>query len=429
MKKQKNPTKKQSSSLRRIVIKCVFYAMLLSSGIFINNSVDAQENEKVQESVQASSCSSCTSKCKSGGSGDDQGLTSYGYCAGNNGKFAALFGYRAGNSNTGTGSYNTFIGAYSGYSNISGSNNVFLGYQAGYNETGSNKLYIANGSTSTLIYGDFSSKKVGIGITDPNANLDVAGIAHFSGLTSPSTPIQGAYIGWNALTSSTGETDFINHKGLGTGGFAFYNTGGNGSSRTLQMLIDGNGNVGIGVTSPSQISQRLEVAGNVRTTGLLTVIGAGNSSFSGNLGIGTTSPSERLEVAGNVRTTGVLTVIGVGNSSFSGNLGIGTTTIPIGSKLAVNGKITAKALQLTKVGWSDFVFDEQYVLPSLTEVEAFIKKNKHLSEIPSAKEVEEQGIDMGKMDALLLQKIEELTLYIIHQQKEIETLKIQVNKK
>jgi hypothetical protein len=74
-------------------------------------------------------------------------------------------------------------------------------------------------------------------------------------------------------------------------------------------------------------------------------------------------------------------------------------------------------------GWADFVFHENYKLITLKEVENYIKINKHLPEIPTTKEVLENGIELGEMNAKLLQKIEELTLYTINQQKEIENLK------
>ena len=104
-----------------------------------------------------------------------------------------------------------------------------------------------------------------------------------------------------------------------------------------------------------------------------------------------------------------------------GNIGIGTTN-PSGWKLAVNGKIRAKEIKV-ETGWSDFVFYDDYKLPSLKEVEVHIKKKGHLKDIPSAKEVAENGILLGEMDSKLLRKIEELTLYTIKQQKEIEILK------
>lgn len=75
--------------------------------------------------------------------------------------------------------------------------------------------------------------------------------------------------------------------------------------------------------------------------------------------------------------------------------------------------------------WADFVFDESYKMMTLPELESFIIKNKHLPEIPSAKEIETTGINLGEMDAKLLQKIEELSLYIIDLQKRINALENQ----
>jgi hypothetical protein len=74
-------------------------------------------------------------------------------------------------------------------------------------------------------------------------------------------------------------------------------------------------------------------------------------------------------------------------------------------------------------GWADYVFKESYVLPNLYEVENFVKKNKHLPEVPNEKEVIENGIELKEMNILLLKKIEELTLYTIKQQKLIDEMK------
>lgn len=110
----------------------------------------------------------------------------------------------------------------------------------------------------------------------------------------------------------------------------------------------------------------------------------------------------------------------IGNS---GNIGIGTTNPTY--KLSVNGTIRAKEI-IVDTGWSDFVFEDGYRLPPLSEVERFISKNRHLPEIPTEADVKEKGVTLGNISSKLLQKIEELTLYLIELKKENDHLKAQV---
>ena len=110
----------------------------------------------------------------------------------------------------------------------------------------------------------------------------------------------------------------------------------------------------------------------------------------------------------------------------SGNLGIGTTNIT-GYKLAVAGKIHAEEVKVEHAdNWYDFVFNENYDLEDLYELEKFVMQNKHLPDVPAEKEVKENGINLGEMNGILLKKVEELTLYIIKQQKEIDYLKSKI---
>ncbi len=194
----------------------------------------------------------------------------------------------------------------------------------------------------------------------------------------------------------------------------------------------------------------------------------------GNFGIGTHNPYSKLDVRGNISITGSqlnqdsyisqlqfinlyttttpMAIIGVKtkksgsgpydytNITFStsngfntlsekmrisqeGNVGIGTEDTQ-GFKLGVNGKIAATEVKVAGYSeWSDFVFEEDYMLPSLREVENHIRRKGHLKDIPSAEEVNTEGFFLGEMDAKLLQKIEELTLYMIQLNKDMEKLK------
>jgi hypothetical protein len=101
-----------------------------------------------------------------------------------------------------------------------------------------------------------------------------------------------------------------------------------------------------------------------------------------------------------------------------GNVGIGTNN-PGSFKLAVEGKIGAREINVTTTTpWPDYVFEKDYNLPTLAEVESYINQNKHLPEVPAAKEMEKNGVNLGEMNMLLLKKVEELTLYVIELKKE-----------
>ena len=111
----------------------------------------------------------------------------------------------------------------------------------------------------------------------------------------------------------------------------------------------------------------------------------------------------------------------------SGQVGIGCTSIPSGVKLAVGGKVACKEVEVTLAYFPDYVFSSDYKLRSLYDVENFINTNKHLPDVPSAKEVASNGVNLGDMNATLLQKVEELTLYMIQLQKENDALKARVS--
>lgn len=135
----------------------------------------------------------------------------------------------------------------------------------------------------------------------------------------------------------------------------------------------------------------------------------------------TTATSDRLDLfvyntAGTIISPNALSVNGAGN--------VGMGVYPqAGYKLAVAGTIAARKMKVTLETWADYVFRAGYKLPTIDETEAFIQVNKHLPGIPSEKEVAKEGIDVGEMNKLLLQKIEEQMLYIIEMNKEVKELK------
>jgi hypothetical protein len=238
---------------------------------------------------------------------------------------------------------------------------------------------------------------------------------------------------------------------------------------TSGLRINNNGNVGIGITNSAY---KLDVAGTINATNILIngqpLAGGGSSQWAtngnnisyaaGNVGIGTTSPSAKLNVynsnnkteviIGNPSTaTGGFTSLLMGTSAdtngfgyiaaikssgtaygdvilnpLGGNVGIGTTQTD--AKLTVNGTVHTKEVKVDlSVPGPDYVFEPTYDLKPLAEIETYIKENKHLPEVPSAKEMEKNGVQLGEMNMLLLKKVEELTLHLIEQQKEIAELK------
>lgn len=196
-----------------------------------------------------------------------------------------------------------------------------------------------------------------------------------------------------------------------------------------KLRIEGNGNVGIGILSPLEL---LEVGGNVfvnhENSGFIIDAAdykrVGFMKYHGKAGGIWRASNQGFEIG---RVSGTDITAGLGSSpttdfyiSGGGQVGIGT--ISTGThKLAVEGSIGAREIKVEASGWSDFVFENSYDLRTLEEVEQHIKENGHLPEIPSETEVTENGINLGQMDAKLLQKIEELTLYMIDMNKQLKS--------
>lgn len=301
---------------------------------------------------------------------------------------------------------------------------------------------------------------VGIGTTAPVVRLSVYGPSDDSAAIS--------------LQSGTNSRFYIQQGGTmlkiggvtpGTGVINVLNTGRVGiGTNAPASTLDVNGDFRLGInTGGSAYSIGFTRAGNAQVYGLTSAglaLGGDATGIdavilpNGNIGIGTTTPSEKLEIAGSVGniqlsgsgakiaftrnnanyidaiTTGGFLIFSTNGAQermridANGSVGIGTSQ-PGSHKLAVEGSIGARRVKVTQTAWADFVFHPDYNLPVLFEVEKFIKTNRHLPDIPSAAEVEKEGLDLGEMNKKLLQKVEELTLYLIDMKKEINQLKEQ----
>lgn len=177
------------------------------------------------------------------------------------------------------------------------------------------------------------------------------------------------------------------------------------------------------------------------------------SGKNGNVGIGTINPKEKLDVYGSFRAgtddrffiyNGAADIIlkdisrGTGGraivhdtenkltlnylNDFTGGTQLGQSFLVKGTNAILDGKLEAKEVKITNTPTADFVFEENYNLPTLESIEKHIKEKKHLPEVASAKEMQKEGVNIGEFQIKLLQKIEELTLYSIEQNRKIQKL-------
>lgn len=217
------------------------------------------------------------------------------------------------------------------------------------------------------------------------------------------------------------ETKLANYKigagiGSATSSFVIYDL----KSSKNRMMIDSKGQIGIGITSPTS---KLHIYGN--SGSLLKV----ENNLKSDAGIEFKTSLANFKIGAGVGSaTNSFVIYDLKSNknrmmiNSTGQIGINTTTMG-NHKLAVNGSIGAREINVDLHDWPDFVFDEGYDQLPILELDKYIKKHNHLPNIPSEKEVLENGINVGEMNAKLLQKIEELTLYMIEQNKEIEKLK------
>jgi hypothetical protein len=295
--------------------------------------------------------------------------------------------------------------------------------------------------SSGMLFADGITGNIGIGTSVPTHKLMISG----GGLR------WGAHAGANDFAYSGHDANglYIEQVGDGTSkdkiriqssrlnNFSSYSQFFVDPDKGFYFLSSGNAShkVGIGTSTPQY---QLHLNGNDPVIQLSSTASEPYAALRGNndtwlFGYNGQQEAEDISIGtqdGSGQRTMTLAAGGISRMKILANGNIGIGTLNPTEKLAVNGNIRAKKIIISQTGWPDYVFDSSYSLRTLSEVEKFITKNKHLPEIPSAKEVEEKGINVGDHQALLLKKIEELTLYLINlkkeneqQQKEIEKLK------
>jgi len=311
--------------------------------------------------------------------------------------------------------------------------------------------------------GTTTTSNVGVGTTTPSTKLEIVGSSQ-----------TGDELGTFKLKSSTiGQFMYIGYDDRYSAGYM--QSVKPGTNQQNILLAPVGGNVGIGVNSPDR---KLTVAGQIgvingsvvfNNSGKLWDISSNGNSLAfnesgiqtplflqagGNVGIATSSPSTKLEIVGSSQagdelgtfklkssTAGQFMYIGYDDrysagfiqsvkpgsaqqnlllAPNGGNIGVGTTSPAY--KLDVCGTIRAKEVKVDLLGTCvpDFVFKSNYRLMDLKELEQFVKTNQHLPEIAPEKEMAENGVNMKEMQMKLLQKMEEMTLYIIEQNKKLE---------
>lgn len=327
-------------------------------------------------------------------------------------------------------------------------------------------MFVPNGTTNGIDNSSNQNVGIGVGNSTPRTALDIIS-SNRTALTigGPSSsvgavadinfqPTSGSVGGSTLWTWSFRTDNFFGNPG----DFALYSHDGSnytapivaqadgdiilggGTAQQMNYRVGRHGNVGIGTTTPtSKLHVELPTDGVFNETALMIEKSKRQLRFIPKLSGGGMNPLSQSNdfgifwndgASGFNGEAGLVIAPHTGSAngiriSSEGNVGIGTNKTSV-YKLSVEGKIRAREIEVNASVWADFVFADGYELNSLAEVEEFIEANNHLPNVPSEKEVTANGINLGEMDAILLRKIEELTLYVIAQQKDIVNLKNQL---
>ncbi len=355
------------------------------------------------------------------------------------GSFNVMLGDSAGFNNTASG--NMFVGSKAGFTSTTGTYNAFLGTDAGrYNTTGAANVFIgsqAGYKNTTGTYNEFMGLSAGYNNTTGSANL-------FFGFNSGIVNTTGTYNSFIGSYAGNATTTGVNNVFIG------------GATGSVNITGSGNTFLGFGADALTGLTS-LTNAAAIGANALVAISNAivlGDTTLSTNVGIGVTAPAYALDVRGtiNVRNQGrlkfsqrvdlhadeqeylVLTAGAEGQSGLRlANLNSASPTAYNTDRfLSVDAEgrviLSRYRVQVSRADeWSDKVFAPAYQLRPLGEVARYVAVNQHLPGVPSAQEMASQGMDAALLNAKLLEKIEELTLYLIAQQNEVAVLRQQVS--
>ena len=337
----------------------------------------------------------------------------------------ALFNNTSNGSNTGfgyqslynniSGGGNTAIGSNSGSSLTAGNNNVFLGSGTASSKsdaqnsmalgylttiTADNQFMYGN---SSVAYHIFQAGNVGIQTTNPISQLQVGNGLPKTSIGDLNGSAYTGYIGFNLSRIPNGTGTWITeNNGTDNGGSAIF-----------------------GSPNGALFFTKINSTGASNQTGLTDVNIYNHTSmiidYTGNVGIANLYPYAKLDIYANRGDAGMAAIIVRDVKPTA----MPTDNSNVNFLVYSNGYVYARDIHVQLGTFPDYVFKKEYKLMPLSEVESYIKENSHLPEVPSAAEVKEKGLDLGDMDATLLKKVEEQTLYIIDLQKQINEMQKQ----
>jgi hypothetical protein len=342
------------------------------------------------------------------------------------------------------GDNNTFIGSESGRFFYTGNNNIFIGSSAGKNIiNGGNNIFI--GTSPSTPQNDVYNKikiggvngKMGIGLGNDELPLQTLSVGNGGIKIKGSEPSYDSFIAANETGDNSGSTRIrsgalLGQIYIGDLPCAGVNIGTGNLTRTVIgkddfLQIDGtNKTIGINISNPNSTFAVKKTSSVYNNEGSFTTEGTTyKSHFHYSASEDTYIRGGKANSSVYINDSGIGNVyIAPSNSSIlglnSGKVGIGR--VPTIYKLEVNGTIKSNEI-IVESTWADYVFEKNYKLKSIEELDSYIKEHKHLPNVPPASDIENNGLKIGETNKAMMEKIEELTLYIIQLKKEIDQLK------